>query len=109
MAQETVSILEGGTFVVCQANGDIIPSTEEALGLFERDTRFLSDWRLTLDGEPLAALSTDDLLYFKAQFFLVPGRRDGLHELGRHHPSAASGGQRLPRGHHRPQFRREGG
>src|SRR6185312_7837395 len=73
MAKETVSILEGGTFVVCQANGDIIPSTEEALGLFERDTRFLSDWRLTLDGEPLTALSTDDLLYFKAQFFLVPG------------------------------------
>src|SRR5919201_703248 len=41
-------------------------------GLLHRDTRFLSRWRLRLDGRPLQVLSTDDLDYFAAQFFLVP-------------------------------------
>jgi len=76
VAHDTVSILEGGTFVVSRGNGDIVPSSDQAYGLFERDTRFLSEWRLTMDGQPLTALSTDDLLYFKAQFFLVPGGGD---------------------------------
>jgi glycogen debranching enzyme len=41
-------------------------------GLFYRDTRFLSRWRLCLDGRTLQVLSTDDGDYFSAQFFLVP-------------------------------------
>src|SRR5262249_14675015 len=36
-------------------------------------TRFLSRWVLTVNGERLTALSTDDLQYFQAKFFLVPG------------------------------------
>jgi glycogen debranching enzyme/putative sterol carrier protein len=70
---DQVSILDGNTFVVSDRNGDIDASPSEPAGLFHRDTRFLSRWRLTLDGEPLTALSTDDLHYFSAQFFLVPG------------------------------------
>ena len=42
-------------------------------GLFSFDTRFLSKWVLTVNGERLTALSTDDLQYFEARFFLVPG------------------------------------
>jgi hypothetical protein len=32
-----------------------------------------SRWMLTIDGEDLSALSTDDLQYFATRFFLVPG------------------------------------
>src|SRR5258707_3964455 len=37
------------------------------------DPRFLSRWVLTINGQRLSALSTDDLQYFQARFFLVPG------------------------------------
>src|SRR5262249_21138397 len=42
-------------------------------GLFSFDTRFLSTWVLTVNGQRLNALSTDDLQYFETRFFLVPG------------------------------------
>ena len=53
--------------------GDIVASPTEPTGLFSFDTRFLSKWVLTIDGERLDALSTDDLQYFETRFFLVPG------------------------------------
>ena len=37
------------------------------------DTRFLSRWVLTVNGQRLNALSVDDLQYFETRFFLVPG------------------------------------
>ena len=70
---ELVQILEGNTFVVSDRNGDIDASPIDATGLFSFDTRFLSRWVLTIDGERLNALSTDDLQYFETRFFLVPG------------------------------------
>ena len=70
---QLVQILEGNTFVVSDRNGDIDASPVDATGLFSFDTRFLSKWVLTIDGERLNALSTDDLQYFETRFFLVPG------------------------------------
>jgi glycogen debranching enzyme len=72
MTSDTVSILEGDTFVVSDRRGDVIPSTNQPHGLFLQDTRFLSEWRLTVDGGSPELLSTDDVNYFSAQFFLVP-------------------------------------
>ncbi len=69
---DTLSILEGNTFVVSNRHGDIDCSPDEPQGLFHQDTRFLSRWRLTVNGERPSVLSTDDLQYFSAQFFLVP-------------------------------------
>jgi glycogen debranching enzyme len=69
----TVSILEGDTFVVSDGRGDIEASPTDTHGLFRRDTRHISKWVLTVDGKRLNPLSTDDLEYFSAQFFLVPG------------------------------------
>ena len=69
----TVSSLQGSTFVVSDSSGDVVASPSEPQGLFFHDTRFLSKWRLTIDGEPLSALSTDDIHYSFAQFFLVRG------------------------------------
>jgi glycogen debranching enzyme len=68
-----VQILEGNTFVVSDRNGDIEASLSDPTGLFSFDTRFLSRWVLTINGERLNALSTDDLQYFETRFFLVPG------------------------------------
>ena len=73
MSGDLVQILEGNTFVVSDRNGDIEASPTDATGLFSFDTRFLSKWVLTIDGERLNALSTDDLQYFETRFFLVPG------------------------------------
>ncbi|GIJ11175.1 amylo-alpha-1,6-glucosidase [Micromonospora andamanensis] len=69
----TVRILDGNNFVVCEATGDIEATPTEPTGLFSIDTRFLSKWVLTVNGERLNALSYDDLQYYESRFFLVPG------------------------------------
>ncbi|HUG64388.1 MAG TPA: glycogen debranching N-terminal domain-containing protein [Gaiellaceae bacterium] len=68
-----VKILDGNTFVVSDERGDIEASLTDPTGLFSFDTRFLSRWVLTVNGERLNALSVDDLQYFETRFFLVPG------------------------------------
>ena len=73
MSDGLVQILDGNTFVVSDSNGDIEASLTDPTGLFSFDTRFLSKWILTIDGERLNALSIDDLQYFETRFFLVPG------------------------------------
>ena len=73
MARKTISILEGNTFIVSDLAGNIDASPADTNGLFAWDTRFLSRWVLTVDGQTPQVLSTDDLEYFSAQFFLVPG------------------------------------
>jgi glycogen debranching enzyme len=70
---DLVSILDGNTFLVSDSRGDIDPSPTLPTGLFSFDTRFLSRWELTIDGERLHALSIDDLQYYETRFFLVPG------------------------------------
>jgi glycogen debranching enzyme len=73
MSADLVQILDGNVFVVSDRRGDIEASRTDPTGLFCYDTRFLSRWVLTIYGEPLDALSTDDLQYWESRFFLVPG------------------------------------
>jgi glycogen debranching enzyme len=73
MTDGLVRILEGNTFVVSDKRGDIEASATDPAGLFSFDTRFLSKWVLTVNGQRLNSLSTDDLHYYEARFFLVPG------------------------------------
>jgi glycogen debranching enzyme len=68
-----VKILDGNTFVVSDERGDIEASLTDPTGLFSFDTRFLSKWVLTVNGQRLNPLSVDDLQYFETRFFLVPG------------------------------------
>jgi glycogen debranching enzyme len=68
----SISILDGSTFVVSDRKGDIDAAPDQPHGLFFRDTRFLSRWVLHVDDRPLEVLSTDDVDYFSAQFFLYP-------------------------------------
>ena len=73
MSDALVKILEGNTFVVSDERGDIEASLTDPTGLFSYDTRFLSTWILSVNGQRLNALSVDDLNYYEARFFLVPG------------------------------------
>jgi glycogen debranching enzyme len=73
MSDGLVKILDGNTFVVSDSRGDIEASLTDPTGLFSFDTRFLSRWVLTVNGERLSPLSVDDVQYFEARFFLVPG------------------------------------
>jgi glycogen debranching enzyme len=67
---QLVSILDGNTFVVSAANGDIDPSPSIPTGLFAFDTRFLARWELSIDGRELETLSVDNVQYFETRFFL---------------------------------------
>jgi glycogen debranching enzyme len=73
MSDDIVKILDGNTFVVSDTRGDIEASPSDPTGLFSFDTRFLSKWVLTINGERMNPLSVDDLQYFETRFFLVPG------------------------------------
>src|ERR1700757_923064 len=73
MSGDLVQILDGNTFVVSDRRGDIEASSTEPTGLFSFDTRFLSRWVLTINGQRLNSLSVDDVQYFETRFFLVPG------------------------------------
>jgi glycogen debranching enzyme len=73
MSENLVSALDGNTFVVSDRRGDMEATPTDTTGLFSFDTRFLSKWVLTIDGQRLNPLSVDDLQYFETRFFLVPG------------------------------------
>jgi glycogen debranching enzyme len=72
MSDNTISILDGSTFLVSSPNGDIEAGPSEAQGLFFKDMRHLSKWKLTLNGGPLEVLSTDATEYYYSQHFCVP-------------------------------------
>src|SRR6266550_891354 len=70
-----ITILEGSTFCICDELGDIDGETQ---GLFADDTRFLSQLRLTLNGEKPLLLSNGKVEYFSAAFFLRNPIVEGL-------------------------------
>lgn len=52
----SLTLVEGTTFCVSDSAGDIEPAA--ANGLFVRDTRVVSKWRLRIDGAPVEPLSS---------------------------------------------------
>ncbi|MEU0157030.1 glycogen debranching N-terminal domain-containing protein, partial [Micromonospora fulviviridis] len=73
MKTDLVRILDGNIFVLSDGSGDIAATPNVPTGYFSFDTRFLSLWRLTINGERVSTLAMDDPSYFEARFFLVPG------------------------------------
>ncbi|MGW3788222.1 amylo-alpha-1,6-glucosidase [Micromonospora chokoriensis] len=71
--QGTVACIDGNTFMVSDASGDVESSPAAPVGLFAADTRFLSRWMLFVNGECMTALSVDDSQYYEVTFFVVPG------------------------------------
>lgn len=72
MTDNNVSILDGSTFLVSSPNGDIDAGPDEPQGLFYKDMRHLSKWKLIVEGTELDVLSTDASEYYYAQYFCVP-------------------------------------
>jgi glycogen debranching enzyme len=70
-----LTILEGSTFCISDERGDI---HEQTGGLFARDTRFLSIFRLTVNGAAPLLLSSGKVDYFSAAFYLRNAPVDGL-------------------------------
>ncbi|MEH0986012.1 amylo-alpha-1,6-glucosidase [Micromonospora sp. CPCC 205556] len=73
MRQERVCVIAGNVFAVSDSHGDIEVDPRVPVGLFSFDTRFLSRWVLTVDGERLNTLTRDETAYFETRFLLVPG------------------------------------
>ena len=71
MTEDLVRLLDGNTFVVSDENGDIDASPTIPTGLFSFDTRFLSRWVLSINGERVSALTAEEVEYFEARFFVV--------------------------------------
>ena len=68
-------ILEGATFCICDEVGDL---HHEGEGLFSEDTRFLSRFRLTINGKRPLLLSSGKIEYFSAAFFMRNPLAGGL-------------------------------
>ena len=72
-----LTILEGSTFCICDERGDIRETTG---GFFAHDTRFLSIYRLTVNGEAPLLLSSGKVEYFSAAFYLRNPLAGGLEQ-----------------------------
>jgi len=71
-----VQVLEGSTFMLSDARGDVEAGT--VAGLFHDDTRYLSKFTLTVDDEPPTVLSSGTVDYYSAAFFMTNPDLDGL-------------------------------
>jgi glycogen debranching enzyme len=64
--------LDGNNFVVSDRNGDLDADVRlPPHGFYSEDTRFVSTWRLSVQGQPTDILSGAQVDYFVAEFFLV--------------------------------------
>ncbi|MBT2550279.1 glycogen debranching N-terminal domain-containing protein [Arthrobacter sp. ISL-65] len=70
-----VTLVEGSSFCISLANGDIHP--EHPHGLFVLDTRILSGWSLTLNGQPLEPLAAETKEPYRALFACRVAHSDG--------------------------------
>jgi glycogen debranching enzyme len=72
VSEQTLSVLDGSTFVLGDRLGDVRPDVGREHGFFSEDTRFISRWVLRLGDTPLQLLSLNQSAHFDAQFFLTP-------------------------------------
>src|ERR687884_155877 len=71
----TLRILEGSTFCICDDVGDFVEATH---GFFAEDTRFLSRLNLTLNGKRPLLLTSNNVDYFSAAFYMRNPLAGGL-------------------------------
>jgi len=64
-----ITINQGNTFMVTNLRGEIDPYEEH--GVFARDTRFISAYRLTINQAPWTLLSSSAITYYSAGFEFV--------------------------------------
>ncbi|HUG49379.1 MAG TPA: glycogen debranching N-terminal domain-containing protein, partial [Terrimesophilobacter sp.] len=71
----TLTIVEGSSFVVGSVTGDIVPGHFQ--GVYFRDTRFVSTWRLLVNDQPLECLSSTIPKPYRAMFVGRVARQPG--------------------------------
>jgi len=71
----TVTLVEGSSFCISLANGDIHP--EHPHGVFHEDTRIVSRWNLVVNGQPLEPLTASTQEPYRALFVGRIPRSDG--------------------------------
>lgn len=76
LGADAIAVLEGRTFMLSDARGDV-PAGSVG-GLLHDDTRFVSCWRLTLNGQPLSVLRSRTVDHYSAAFFLTNPDLPGL-------------------------------
>jgi glycogen debranching enzyme len=64
-----LTINQGSTFMVTDLNGEI--ATESELGVFAGDTRFVSHYAISANGEPWIRLTSSGISYYAARFHLT--------------------------------------
>ncbi|WP_284976747.1 glycogen debranching N-terminal domain-containing protein [Arthrobacter sp. efr-133-TYG-104] len=72
----SVTLVEGSSFCISLANGDMQPLTPN--GLFYEDSRYLSTWNLTVNGQTLEPLATEATEPYRGLFVCRAPRSDGL-------------------------------
>jgi glycogen debranching enzyme len=75
---EGIAVLEGSTFMLSDRRGDVPEGSVG--GLFHDDTRHLSKYELTLEGQRPQVLSSGSVDYYSAGFFLTNPPLDGIAE-----------------------------
>jgi glycogen debranching enzyme len=76
LGPDAVQILEGSTFAVSDAIGDMPEGV--VAGLFHRDTRHVSKWELTIGGKRPVVLTSGPVDYYSASFTLTNPELPGL-------------------------------
>ncbi|MDQ0636194.1 glycogen debranching enzyme [Arthrobacter pascens] len=71
----TVTLVEGSSFCISLSNGDI--QSEHPHGVFVQDTRILSGWNLTINGQALEPLAAEIKEPYRALFGGRVPRTDG--------------------------------
>jgi glycogen debranching enzyme len=76
LGPDGVAVLEGRTFLVSDALGDVPPGSVG--GLLHEDTRFVSRWQLTVAGRTPSLLKSGAVDYDSAAFFVTNSELPGL-------------------------------
>jgi glycogen debranching enzyme len=74
--QGAIQVLDGSTFMISDQYGDVHPGT--AAGLYHEDTRHLSRWVLTVNDARPVVLTSNEVDYYSAAFFLTNPDLDGI-------------------------------
>src|SRR4051812_26563727 len=76
--KDEISVADGATFVVSDSIGDILPSNGH--GFFRSDTRFLSGFVLTLDGQRPRPVTAGTTAHHTAKFYSTNPKLEHLEE-----------------------------
>jgi glycogen debranching enzyme len=83
---DRLTLVEGSAFLIAGANGDVAPRSVE--GFFFRDNRFLSRWRLQVNGQRVEVLASSTLDPYSATLVgrarPLPGRDESSLVVVRH-------------------------